>query len=170
MTEQPVEPAMLTVPKEWAGSPARVPVFPQVPLPAGTSIRTWIRAAGIAGLTVSDLLRENTRVQASCYEAAESLEMDDQAAAASLVREVKHKTDVLVGLHAPKPWETRAGVPTNPERWNLHVSAENTVTEALRHLQDNEVLECMRKLQLAQQQVFEVTVLDKTEQKVEGLS
>lgn len=66
---------------------------------------------------------------------------------------------------APRSLESVAGVPTDPDRWNSHVRAEATVTTALRHLQDNEVVEALSALVRAAELIFSVIRMDMNEQK-----
>lgn len=114
-------------------------VFPKAPLPAGTNYRTWVRAAGIGRMTISELLAENTRVQASFYEAAvQSLKRDREQEAA---REDS----------------------TGHTRWNTHAMAEETLTTALKRLQDNEVQEALSLLLQVTQQVNDVVRMDTNE-------
>jgi hypothetical protein len=134
-----------------AANDEHLAVWPKGPLPDGTDLRTWLRAASKSGLLLSTLLRENSRVQAAHYQAAEA------SLAAELLAERTTSSD---------PWATAAGVPNDPTRWNAQVTAEATVTEALRKLQDNEVTECMVLLVKAASQVFEVVLMDRNEQKV----
>lgn len=113
--------------------------WPAGPLPGGTNYRTWIRAAGIARMTVGELLAENSRVQASFYEAAvKSIEEDRTREAA--------RTDSL-----------------SHTRWTIHRMAEDTLTAALKLLQDNEVLEALSLLLQATQQVNDVVRMDTNE-------
>lgn len=121
-------------------------------LPEGTSYRVWLRAAKLAGTTVRELLQDTLPVQAAAYQRAEEALVDELAAVPTV----------------PSQLPAVAGVSADPARWDVHMRAESTITTALRHLQDNEVSECMVLLVKAASQVFEVVLLDRNEQKVEG--
>ena len=141
-------------------------------VPDGTDYEVWLRAAAIGGTTVVAILQDTLPVQAVAYHRAlDSIAEETAAAAAAMDEEIGQAP---LGVHLQKigsfldPIVAMTRRRDRQSRWDLHMRAEKTLTEALGLLQDNDVLECMRRLQLAQQQVFEVTVLDKTDQKVEG--
>ncbi|NVM97805.1 hypothetical protein [Arthrobacter sp. SDTb3-6] len=122
-------------------------------LPEGTDYQVWLRAAGMSGTTVRELLQDTLPVQAAAYQRAEEALVDELATVPPVPS-------------APSP--AVAGVSTDRARWDVHLRAESTITTALRHLQDNEVSECMVLLVQAASQVFEVVLLDRNEQKAEG--
>jgi|GEM_PF-6798985 len=153
MTEQPVEvePAMLTVPTEWEGSQAPRLVWPQAPLPYGTDLRTWARAATLSGLSMSALLAEKVTVQSAAYEEAVRVRAADAAA---------ETTAAVLGVAGSR----------RPTAAEILLGAEKVTTTALCHLQDGLPSEAMHLLLAAAHQVsLAVQEIQDEQENVEGL-